>query len=226
MQVNTDAVRAATIRPMYGAMAAAPCEDAVTENPTGFELTASQPAHKLLPCSQCGRNASCDKPYGHPGFCSGPRAAPLSGIAPKVRRRSRSTSSAPHAQRQARRASHDAGFGSEGGSDDERGSSPATAPRTAPQHARARRAESLTPWADLAVTPNPTAPRATRAALVDAARRSAAAAGAGECGRATTEAAPELEAATLPAGTRLECALSAHDLQSGQVCQILWGSST
>ena len=211
-------MRAATIRPMYGAMAAASRTDTAVADPTGFTLDVHLPSPKPFPCSQCSRNASCDKPCGHPGFCSGPRAGSQCAGAPKPRRRSRSTSPAPHAQRGARRAKFGAGADSEGGSEDERCSSPAAAPATAPQHVRARRAEAPSPWTNPDHTLKSSAPRATRAALVDAARRAAAAAGAGECGMAATEAAPELNAAELPAGMRLECALSAHDLQSGQAC--------
>ncbi|KAK9835948.1 hypothetical protein WJX81_000533 [Elliptochloris bilobata] len=146
IEVNTEAVRAATIRPMYGAMAATACAptgsgSGFAQGPAVLGSIAAPAGPKPYACIQCGRNASCDKPCGHPGFCSGPRVS--GGRVPAL------------------------------------------------------------------------AGRATRAALVDAARRAAAAAGLKGGGEAA--AAPVLEAGSLPVGMRLECALSTHDVQSGQV---------
>jgi hypothetical protein len=68
-QANTAAVRSGVIRPVYGALLVLP-QLPPPEAAKAAPLIFGAPG-------RCTRSPSCVKPSGHPGFCSGPRAAEL-----------------------------------------------------------------------------------------------------------------------------------------------------
>lgn len=73
VEVNTPEVRHATVCPKYGATALA-------QPPPG-----SNNALPLAASGRCIRSGHCTKPAGHPGFCSGPKAAAAAAAAAKPR---------------------------------------------------------------------------------------------------------------------------------------------
>lgn len=74
VEANTEAVRQATICPRYGAMAmAAP--------PAGVPAAAAAVPLAAVMAGRCARSVHCTKPAGHPGFCSGPKAAAAAAAA-------------------------------------------------------------------------------------------------------------------------------------------------
>lgn len=230
VQINTDAVRAATIRPMYGAMAAGAAMLAMPGHAAGAPPPGSA-------CGQCGRNASCNKPCGHPGFCSGPRASATAKPGAGRARHSRSPA-APSSRGPGRGGSGssggggspDDGDGSDGDDDNDGGGSggcggaaPVGMARAAEQHGGGAWRGVIPGTYPKPYPSNLTPPRAaTRAALADLARRDAAAAPAAEGSGAAAANAPELDVSQLPANMRLERTLSGHDLDSGQARGVLF----
>lgn len=178
---------------------------------------------------QCARNALCDKPCGHPGFCSGPRAAPAGERAAggRVRRPCNpGAAAAPRCStlRRVKSCEPDTGSDSDGGSGSAGGGSarggwpgmagrPLRASRGGEQHRRGAPAHG--PRATAPPGASSGAP-ATRAAAVGTARRGAAAAAADADGGAAAAAdASELGAATLPADLRPERFPSGYGLAAG-----------
>jgi hypothetical protein len=207
-QANTDAVRAATVRPMYGALAGG-APHLAPADPGPYAVGAG---------GQCARNALCDKPCGHPGFCSGPRAAPAGERAPGGRARrpcNPGAAAAPRCStlRRVTSCEPDTGSDSDGGggsagSGSARGGWPGIAGRPlrasqgGEQHRRGAPAHG--PRATAPLGTGSGAP-ATRAAAAGAARRGAAAAA----------DASELGVATQPADLRPERFPSGYGLAAG-----------
>ncbi len=140
---------------------------------------------------QCARNALCDKPCGHPGFCSGPRAAPAGERAAggRVRRPCNpGAAAAPRCStlRRVKSCEPDTGSDSDGGSGSAgSGSARSGWPGMAGRPLRASRGGEQHRRGAPAHGPRATAPPgassgapATRAAAVGTARRGAAAAAA------------------------------------------------
>ena len=74
VEANTEAVRQATICPRYGAMS-------IAAHPAGgAAATAAVPLTSVM-AGRCARSVHCTKAAGHPGFCSGPRAAAAAAAA-------------------------------------------------------------------------------------------------------------------------------------------------
>jgi hypothetical protein len=81
VEANTDAVREAIVSPRYGA---GPFQLSGTTGPGKFAgLRDAQGAVPLVQSysGRCIRSVHCTKPAGHPGFCSGPKAAAAAAAA-------------------------------------------------------------------------------------------------------------------------------------------------
>jgi hypothetical protein len=75
VEANTEEVKYATICPRYGALAmAAPPRGATAA------ATAAVPLAAVM-AGRCARSVHCTKAAGHPGFCSGPKAAAAAAAA-------------------------------------------------------------------------------------------------------------------------------------------------
>lgn len=187
VEANTEEVRQATVSPKYGALAlAAPPPGATAAVPLAAGAS-----------GRCIRSPHCTKAAGHPGFCSGPKAAAAAAA-------KQSRAAAHHAHHSPRHAHHHHG-------------AYACQPGTSDASARGAAAGSGSSGEEAATrlgTPRAAAGR--QAAITSTAEFASAAAAAGAA-LPDSLGLPPYDIAAVPAGLRICKALTAYDLTSRRV---------
>ncbi|KAL4443641.1 hypothetical protein ABPG75_011378 [Micractinium tetrahymenae] len=186
VEANTEEVRQATVSPKYGALAlAAPPPGATAAVPLAAGAS-----------GRCIRSPHCTKAAGHPGFCSGPKAA--AAAAAKQHR-----SAAAHHASHARHAHHHSAHACQPGTSDASARGAAAGSGSSGEEAATRLA-----------TPRAAASR--QAAITSTAEFASAAAAAGAALPSSLGLAPH-DIAAIPAGLRIVKPLTAYDLSSRRV---------
>lgn len=186
VEANTEEVRQATISPKYGALAlAAPPPGATAAVPLAAGAS-----------GRCIRSPHCTKAAGHPGFCSGPKAA--AAAAAKQHR-----AAAHHAHHPSHHTHHHGSYACQPGSSDASARGAAAGSGSSGEEAATRLG-----------TPRATPGR--QAAITSTAEFASAAAAAGAA-LPDSLGLPPYDIAAVPAGLRICKALTAYDLTSRRV---------
>lgn len=187
VEANTEEVRQATVSPKYGALAlAAPPPGATAAVPLAASAS-----------GRCIRSPHCTKAAGHPGFCSGPKAA--AAAAAKQHR----AAAAHHAHHSSHHAHHHTAFACQPGTSDASARGAAAGSGSSGEEAATRLG-----------TPRAAAGR--QAAITSTAEFASAAAAAGAA-LPDSLGLPPYDIAAIPAGLRICKELTAYDLTSRRV---------